>query len=287
MKKTNYFIKLINKFTTFDYLLLILLIFVAIFFAFILFRKQSYITVVVKVSDENINWSSPGTKDWFSSLFYNGMTEKDGLGRKEAEVIKVFSYNSMPDRKDVYLTVKLKAVFTKALDQYSYKGRPVLVGYPIMLQLDNINTEGVITNIGDNTTGKKVQLILEVTTWDDKRGSFDISNFTETTGIRPYIAEAILKDYVIADNKGNNIVKVLDKKVTDSIKLVTTSDGRVLIQKNPLLKDLNLTLAVQATEINGKYFLFDDIPILIGQKIPLNFNNVSIFPEVTKFTLDE
>ena len=281
--------KIFKKLTIFDYVLVSIFVFGVVFFALVFFRKQTFLTVTVKVSDDSVVWDSPGTKDWFSSLFYTGMTEKNSVGQVQAEVLKVFSYNIKPDRQDVYLTLNLKGVYTKALDQYSYKGRPLLVGYPIKLQLSNINVEGVITAVGDEDSArqKKVKLIVEVRTWDDKRDPYVTTNFNDTTGIRPFLADAINKDSTILDNDGGEVIKVIDKKVSDASKIVTTSDGRLFIQKNPLLKDMILTLEVEATEINGKYFLFDEIPILVGEKIPLNFSNVSIYPDITKITVDE
>jgi hypothetical protein len=279
--------KFLQGLTLFDYLLVALLFAGVVFFAFIFFRKQQFLEVVVKVSDENVNWASPGTKDWFSSIFYAGMKERDGLGRPQAEVIKVFSYDTQPERKDVFLTLNLRGVYTKALDQYSYKGRPILVGYPIKLQLDSVNAEGIIVSVGNMDNNKKVDLTLEVRTWDDRRDSYAVTSFTNTTGVRPYVADAIDKESVITDNNGNEVIKVIDKKVVNAKQVVTTSDGRVLVQSNPLLKDMTLTLQVRATIIGGKYYFFNEIPILIGQRLPLNFQNVSIFPDVAKITVND
>ncbi len=284
MKKIKSYIK---SLTVFDYVLVALIVLGILFFAALFFRKQSFLTIQIKVSDENITWNSPGTKDWFSSFFYTGMKEKNGLGKVQAEVLKVFSYNTKPNRKDVYLTLRLLGVYTKAINQYSYKGRPLLVGYPIKLQLDNINVEGVITSVGDLDKRTKINLIVDVSAWDDKQDPYTLTNFSDTTGVRPYIADAISKGSYIADNNGDEVIKVLDKKVSDARKLVTTASGGVLVQKNPLLKDLSLTLNVEATKIGDRYYLFDEIPILIGERLPLNFNNVSIFPDVTKITVNE
>ena len=92
------------------------------FFAFLFFRKATYLTVTVKVGSDSI--FSPGgvPTPWFNQYFYTGMSEKDGFGRKTAEVLYMRSYDTSSSIKAVYLTVKLNTVYSRGSNQYTYKG---------------------------------------------------------------------------------------------------------------------------------------------------------------------
>lgn len=271
--------KKLSKLTVFDFILITTFSLGIIFFAYIFFRKPVFVTITVKVGEDNIIYPSGGVRDWFSQLFYTGMGERDGLGKLQAEIIEILSYDTAPNKKDVYLKLKLRSVYTKSSSQYSYKGKPVLVGYPIKLQLDNLNVEGLITDIeGTRDPRQKETLLIE------SKILYESRVFMETNGVREYVADAIKIGDKIYDSKKSAVITVVDKKVENSKKVVTTSAGQVIVSSNPLLKDVSLTLKVEAIKINGKYYLFDDVPILIGQEIPINFPFLSIWPIVTKIT---
>src|SRR3989304_6557842 len=157
-----------KKLTAFDYLLIALLLFGLIFFAYVLFRTPKYITVTVKVGEENIAFPREGVRDWFEQLFYKGMSEVDGLGNKQAEVLDIFSYDVKPNKKAVYLKLRVRGVYSKASNQYTYKGKPVLVGQPIRLNMGGVLVEGLITDMeGGLDPREKVTLRLEAKIWNE------------------------------------------------------------------------------------------------------------------------
>lgn len=271
--------KFLVKMTLFDLFLVLLFLSGVIFFILVTFRETSKIVVTVKVGQDDIRKTDDGLNELFSQLFYPGMVEKDGSGKTQAEVIKVLTYEYFPNHRAVYLTLKLKALYTKSTNKYAFKGRPLLIGYPIKLELDHLNVDGMVTNIeGVKDPRKKVSLLVEAQIWNESL------TFTETSGIKPYIAEAIKAGDEVMDSNGKVIVNVISKKVSDAKRLVTTADGQTVIRTNPFLKDVNLVLRIEANEINNKYYFLDDIPVRIGQAIPINFSYISIFPEITKIT---
>lgn len=274
---------IIKNLTFFDKLIITLAVLGIIFFAYIFFRKSSYLTVTIKVGEENILYgpwlANIGTRVWFNQLFYEGMTEVDGIGRTKAEVLYIHSYDKLPSRKAVYMTIKLKVVYNRASNQFTFKGNKVLIGTPIRLELDSLLVEGLVTHIeGVDDPREKVTLIIEAQVREET------PTFPETSGTREYVAQAIKSTEEVKDDQGNIIIKFLDTKVENAKKIVTTSDGRVIVQTNPLRKDVYLTLQVEAIKIHNRYFLFDDIPLLIGHGIPINSPTLSIWPEVTEIT---
>ena len=111
--------------------------------------------------------------------------------------------------------------------------------------------------------------------------------FPDSSGTSEHIANALIKGDMVKDDQGNIIVKIIDKKVENAKRLVITSDGRSVIQTNPLRRDVYLTLEVNAIKIGDRYYIFDDVPLLVGEKIPINTSTISVWPEVTKINIEQ
>lgn len=272
--------KKLSNLNNFDRIIIIISFVGIVILSFLFFRKSSSITVTIKVGEKNIYflpWNTlGGTQPWFGQMFKPGMKEKDGLGRINAEVIKVKSYNTLPSRQAAYLTVKLKTIYSRATDQHTYKGSNILVGQIIKLNLDKIFIEGLITDVeGISNKREEKELIINAQLREE------IPTYPETSGTRDYIANAINAGDLFKDNQGNVIIEVLEKDVQNAKKVVTANDGRVIIGENPLRKDVFLKLKAKTFLINDRYYIFDDIPVLIGETIPLNTDVLSIQPEVT------
>lgn len=272
----------LNKLTLFDKFIIVLTVLGSLGFAYALFRKSTPVTFTIKVGEDDIriiSWPYRSTRIWFSELFYEGMKEKDGLGRTNAEVVKIYSYDTAPERKALYLTVRARAVYSRSSNQYTYKGNPILIGAPIKMFLDRLYVEGIVTHMkGVNNPRQRESLIVNARLKEVN------PTFTETTGVDDYLASTIKEGQEIKDSAGNTMIKVVEKKESEAKKAVTTADGRVIVQTQPFKKDVDLILEINAIKISGKYFLFDDVPILVGFGIPLNFSTFSIWPEVTSIT---
>ena len=291
MKSLNILIKKINllskRLHVFDWILIGLTVLTIIVFAFLFFRKSIYIVATVKVGEESVAYSSwltgspywndtSGTKMWFADILRVGQAEKDGLGNVKAEILDIYSYDKTQTRKTVYLTLRLNAVYNKASDSYTYKGVPVLAGSKIKLNLDNLYVEGLVLNVGGQ---KKPRDIITV----EAQIREENSTFLETSGTKAYLADAIKVGDEVKDNKGETLIKIIDKKVVPARKTIITSDGRVVLGYDPIRREVYLTLEVSAEKIGDRYFFLDDIPILIDQIIPINTSSVSVFPIVTRF----
>lgn len=277
---------MIKNLKFFDWILVGLSLLAVFIFAVIFFRRSSYITAVVEVGEDSVFYPSwltawndfSGTQGWFAESFYEGQTEKDGLGKIRAEILNVYSYDKTPTRKTVYLTVKLKVVYSRASNTYTYKGTPVLVGSKIKLNLDSLYMEGLVTSVEgfpENTVREKIVVEAQIRE--------ESPTFLETAGTKPYVADAIKAGDEVKDSNGKTVIKIIEKRVLPAKKAVTTSDGRVVLRNDPVKKDVYLKLEIQALKIGDRYFFLDDIPILVDQMIPINTSNISVFPVVTKF----
>src|SRR3989344_4595520 len=253
--------KKIKSLGVFDRIVILIGVFVVAFFGYVFFRKSEFITVTVKIGEENVNYEPwffaenifdvGRTRVWFAQLFNEGMKEADGLGRTMAELVSIRAYDTRPSRKAVYLTVRVNAVYSRSSGNYTFKGRPLLVGSTIKLNLDNLFVEGLVTHIdGARDSREKVKLIVEA------RVKNETAVYPETSGTSPYIAEALTIGQEIKDSQNNIIIKIINKKVENAKRSVATSDGRMVIQTNPLRKDVYLTLEVNALKIANRYYIF-------------------------------
>lgn len=271
-------IRRLRHFSLFDGIIIILVICGILAFAYTFFRKATYITVTLKVGANNVVWNGGSSSDWFSYTLKKGMTQKDGFGRITAEVLTARNYQIDDQRSTEYITVKLKTVYSRATNQYTFQGKPVLLGSSINLYLGQLAVDGLITRM-DGVKDYRVKKVITVEVQLREENPV----FPENSGVRQHIADAITEGQEIKDSQGETVIKILKKTVEDAKKIVTTSGGDVLLQRDPLKKDLYLILEIQAVELNDRYYVFDDIPILVGYSIPLSTQTYSVLPEVTKF----
>ena len=285
LKKVIKFLKnRVRHLKLFDWVLVFGGLTLVIVFMVLFFRKSSYITISVLVGEDSASygsWSSwsdnSGPKYWFANAFHKGQMEKDGLGKVQAEVLDVFSYDNNPSHKTVYLNLRIKAVYNRATNAYTYNGTPVLICSTIKLNFNNVFANSLVTNVQgfpDNVIDKK--LIVEARIFEDN------VVFPGTEGTKEFIANAVQKGDIVYDNNGNELIKILDKKSVPAEITVTTSDGRVIKKIDPLKKDVTFNLEIVVKKINDKYFFLGNIPILINQPVPINLPTVSVFPYVTK-----
>lgn len=275
-----------NRLAIFDKFFILIAVLGVLFVGFLLFRKSTFVTVTVKVDEESIQYepwrANNGSRSWFALMFYEGMKEQDGLGRTMSEVMSVRSYDTGPAVKAVYLNLNVRGVYNRASDQYTFKGVPLLVGATIDLKLDHLKVRGLVIGVeGQRDPRQKVKLQVKTKIKEES------ATFPGSSGTRDYVADAIVVGDEIVDSQNNVIVRVVDMLVENAVRTVVTDKGEVLIRRDPIRKDVSLTFEVNATKLGELYYMFDDIPILVGHGLPLNFSTVSVFPDVTNITVAE
>lgn len=272
-----------NKYLNLFDLSVIIIGFVVIFvLAFLFLRRSKNIEIVVKITSQNVltSWDTPPS--WFSTYFKKGMTVKDSLGRDLAKIKNVYEYDTGPNNKAVYLTMDFKADYSGVKNQYSYEGKPLLIGAPIKIEFPNILAEGLVTYMqGVEDTRKPKTLIVQTRIMNTD------FIFPETNGVNAYVADAINVGEEIKDSYGKTLITILDKGVEPAQKVVTDSAGNVFVRSDPLKKDVYLKLRLEIKETNNainksEYYLFDNVRVNIGEVIPLHLKDISVYPIVTK-----
>lgn len=262
----------------FDIFIVILALFVLLIAGIVLFRKSTYLTVTIKVGEDSLVWPKIGLPIWYLRSLRKGLNEKDIVGRNLVEIIDVFYYPSPEsiNRKMAYITVRLKAVFSKSSSSYTFNGRPLAVGNLIRIKPGNILIEGIITNVKELETDQKYSKIFIETQAIDK-----VDSYPNTAGVYPFVAESVNEGDTVKDSSGDTVIKVLDKRVEGAKRIALTDSGEALLITDPDKKDLYLTLEILATKQNEEYYLFDDIRIVINSTIPLQFKDSIIYATIT------
>lgn len=280
--------KLLNiKKVKFQTLLVIFILFMAVaVFAYLFFRKSTYVQVVVKVGEPNYVYqvwrSNPYNGDvysWFSQLLKPGMVEKSGLGDQVAVLEKVFKYDSSPDTSNVYLTLNVKTTYSRGSGQYTFKGKPLLAGSQIELYLDQVLVNGTVTEVLKSDLAPTyhkivVEAVIYPKNWVD--------TFVNTNGVPSYLADVLKVGDVVKDSQNRTVINILDKKVNNALMLTSDSSGHVRTINNPLLKDISYTIELNVTKVGGKYFLLGDVPVVVGTEVPIHTKTASIYPTITK-----
>jgi len=266
----------------FDAVLIFSIVLIGGFLAFFFLKRAKYVEVEVKITNQNILYAKDNPPSWFTEYFKPGIIAKDSLGRKRAEIKKVFRYDTKPEQKAIYLTLEVKTDYTKGEDKYSYEGKPLIIGAPILLEFPNILAEGLVTRMQDGQDNRQTKEMLIET-----QLLFYEENAQSTHGVLPFIPEAIRVGDEVGDSLGNTLISIIDKRVESAKRTVVDAFGNVFIRQDPLRKDVYLTLKLKVYEVKNsinekEYYLFDDVRVKVGNIIPLHLNDISIYPTVTK-----
>lgn len=267
------------KFGLFEIIVLCFFILLALSAYFFLFRTRKELTVIVKTSEESIirhPWENDillNSTIWLNNLFHPGMKEKDTLGKPVAELLGVRKYDTRPESPSVYLTLKLKAVYTLGTKIHTFKGKNVLVGSTIQLVLDEVFVEGIIVKINNDKQAPTRKLLLRATLANPESG-----------GVLPYYADGIPEGAQVQDSNGKVILTIVKKELEPAKKLVNTAQGEINLATDPLRKDVFLTLEVLGSKVDNRYYFFDNIPILVGESVPIHLPNMSFYPTITSLS---
>lgn len=286
VKNITVIMKNIARLSWFDRAIIIAFLILASAFFVFLFRKVTYTTIKLRLTERDVLYTYNAPPSWFVNLFKPGMTEKDFLGRPEAKIIDVYSYdnpNGPPNnQKIIYLTITLKTVYSKKKNTYTYKGDPLIVGGPLRINFDKILAHGLIVEmqgLQNNYQTKSVTIKVQIKDFNPV--------FLETSGIDQDLADAIRVGDRVRDSSGDTIAEILEKEVRPARKTTIDFYGNPHETIDPRRKDVYLTLRIKAKEINDELYFFDDIRIKINSVIFLNFPNVTISPTITDILLTQ
>jgi hypothetical protein len=243
--------------------------------AFILFRKTTFTTVTIKITNPNPLYSDTNPPSWYAFAFRAGDKELDSTGQVQVEILDTSAYPSYGNKKIVFLKLRVRAVYSGSKKQFTYKGKPLIVGSELHVELTNQLIDGVITEIENMPSpyqNKYITLKADLLEYNPV--------FQETDGVDEFKANAIHVGDAMKDNNGTMLATVLDKSVIPADRYIT-SQGFVTIVPDPKKKHVTLTLKIRVQEWHGDQLFLYTFPVKVGEELPLNLPNVSIAPIIT------
>lgn len=240
-------------------------------------RKTEYLNVTLRLFNQELPevfLDSNQPKAWHVEQIQVGYAQKNQFGETLIEVTDVYSYPNGYLYEDVYVTIKIKAVQNKVTGQYIYEGSPLLVHDIKSFKIKNLLIAGEIIDIFQKEKElKKFQLKINL---DTKRAD-GYSNNSEALvrGIENYIADLMIEGLEIKDSRGTNIVVVTGVEKKPGQRIVAAPNGLKYLH-DPELTIVTLYLDLWAEKINNKYLYRKKEAMLVGEKIWLTFDKVSV-----------
>lgn len=267
MKLMRTIAKFKSKITVFDLVLLATIISLGIGFFFFFYRKGVYISVRVRVTDQDVLYAKNLPKNWYAQRFSVGDFELDALGRKIAEVTNVERFAISNETDVVFLDLKLKSTYDSRTKMYSARGKQIMYGAPMKFNLQQVTFQGIVTDFpGSKLTFDKQQRFITIRTLGR---SYD-----------PNSIRALQLGDSIYNSNGELLVEISKIEVRQAEKVSMTDSGDLLLRYDPLYQDLYLTLKLRISEFEGEMLMFDSSRVKVDQVVPLNFKKISIFPVI-------
>jgi len=276
--------KLLFKFKPIDLFAVGLILIVGSFFLFFFKREGGFVNIRVRVTDTDALYVRTDPYNWYADKFIAGDSEKDAVGGVTAKIENVESFNIKSDKRIVFLDISIYAKYDPKTGIYSARGKPLTFGSTVPFNFTNVSFEGLV--IGEPGFEKKPEKTEYVLVKARARGYVDKpeliggTNKVNTNTIEPEVLESVLKGDKVITVDGDVLVEVVDSVIYPSERAVATNLGGLVLTKDPIYKDAIYTLKVRSKKVGNEIYVFDVLPLKIGEVIPLNFNDVSIFPTI-------
>jgi len=245
---------------------------------YLFFRRETRsITVRLKITDENVLYAQNYPRNEYAHSFLVGDTEKDELGRVTAQIVSIESYKLSQNIQVVYLDIQLKATYNPRKNIYTIRGKNIVFGESILFNFSKVRFRGLVTDspvIQNDSRIKRKKVIVNTQLRYDNR------EFSDTYGVPEYLAYAVKKGDSIVNTKNDTLARVLEVNIVPAKRTTIDNFGAARIIEDPFLKDVYYTIELSSREINNTIYMFDFIPITIGQVMPLNFKNVDVWPTI-------
>jgi len=271
--------KLLRKISVFDFVLLCIGVFLFFGFFFFFYRKAEYVNIRVKVTDQDVLYAKTQPETWYANRFEVGDVERDTLGRVISEIVGVERFNVTSRLKAVYLDLKVRATYDTRTKLYSARGKPLIFGTPVRFNFSTITFDGIVTEFPKSEYQKNLRVenmkVVVLQRWIRPDGVTGVT-------VEPTTIQSIKKGDKIYNSSGEVLAEVLEVKIRQAERTVETDKGELLLRYDPIYKDGIYTLNIRARVFNDEPFVFDNIPVKLGEVLPLNFPDVSLFPVIVE-----
>lgn len=243
--------------------LLFLIILGAAIFAYkYLTRPDTYLKVGILVSGAEWWREDRQPPSWLTDSLKIGDSERTSSGKKLAEIVDIKRYEE-GSNKIVYLTVSLLVDWQPKTNRYFFKQQPLEIGGLLDLSLGESRLTGSIVNTQSSPDDPKfIKRLITVRL---------LNRF-------PWFADSIqIGDEQIDETTDQSAVKVIGKRVILADTLAYTSTGQIVAGKDPLKRDIELTLEIQVINRGGLDYFFYYQPVKIGNLLYLSLPRYNLY----------
>lgn len=218
-------------------------------------QKDRFVTVEI-ISSGGEWWETlPKTPYWLAGSVKPGDIEYAIGGKKLAEVLETKKYEEDAS-KILWAKIRLLVTKDRVSGGYKFNYQPLLIGSTLKIRPHNIQLTGnviSIEGIGRTDEFKTVRVTVK---------SYDLY---------PWFADAIHVGDTAVDDEGNITAAVLAKTTEPAEMTTGDSMGRILPNRNPLKRDVTLTVDIQVAKRGGQLYFNLIQPVLIGTKLWIPF----------------
>lgn len=259
--------KLLSKIHWFDIAIVLIVFGVLLSFFFFFYRKAEYITIRVKVTDQEVMTAMAVPKNSYAWQFRVGDIERDVVGRVVTEIVDIESFPVSPEHKVLYLTLRVRSTYDTRTETYAARGKTLMYGTPMRFNLNNVTFDGFVTDapnlIHPDVKEKKYKVRASVHDVD------------------PVLANKIKVGDVVTDSTGKTLVKVMKVTVGPTQQITADDLGNYHVRPNPIFKSVYVDLELTAKEVNGEEIvMFDDNRVIIGTAVPIISKYYVVYPTV-------
>jgi hypothetical protein len=231
-----------------------------IFFAGLFYYKNSrhLETIYIDLIYPTEEWmTSPNPPEyWKTSSIKTGDRIRSFSGQEFATVTNVEKSFSSGDRQYIFITIQAQALYNKTSKNYQIGNNLLLIGSPLQIYLDKTSFNGTIFDVYQNPDQQFANYVKATATITVNYVNLDPEHV------------ASLANFYQHDSNGKQTVKLVAIKDIASNMIVTTSSGEVLLKKNPLYRDLTLTLELSDVLCANTDCFFNKVtPLKIGAQI--------------------
>lgn len=263
--------------------LFFILILIGSLFFFLRKKEDIFITLSV-VQNPELTYTGYGNPpEWFVANLKPGLEEKDLLGRKKIQIVNVYKYEAEGANinPDVYITLKIEAVYDKKNGRYSYDGVPLLVGGFQKFSIHDLEIKGIVQMIGKtfipfSTEQYRAQGFLDPENNDfPKKKQVQVFEMIKKTGIPKTVSSKINPGITVKDTNGNIMFKILNVTKKPAA-YVIPENGTLSYIYDPEREHVELDVLISAVMINGKPFFKRDFPLTVNTDIELVLPDVRV-----------
>lgn len=241
--------------------------------AFFFLRRSDYVTLTLRISESDSYgiWSKPPL--WYANTIQTGMKSEDMLGRSTLEVIDVYRYMGEEASSLTYIQLKLRAVYNKRTNEYSYNGSNLLIGSYQQFRIQGVLVTGIVHTIHTQAATEKKRFLLKGYINPSLVDTTALSAETISTGIPNFLSKKIVEGMTVKDSRGTILAEI--KKVKKSqAQRKFIYNGQLTQFPDVNLEKVDLEVEVTAEKNGTLYFYRQDSPMLINTSIYFYFDEL-------------